>query len=867
MTVIAAIAATISATVFVSPCGDDAATGSESMPVATATCARDRVRAMRAAGEKGTVEIVFADGLYRMSAPLVLDSRDSGVKWRAANRGKAVLSGAIVPGWHRKDDSLIVATVPGDWSIPGFAHGGNKDLDPDCPIAVYAGKHRLPCARWPNGREWAKSGLSFGGRPTTNKWGRGTFTAGDYHFNSPRMTSWAKEKDIWVCGYWQFMWAGLRSRLMDINPAAGTFHVDNAHGYRYKFGADAPFFVFNAECERDQIGEWTVDRDRREVTLLAGASAKSANRIEIAVSPMLVKACNVSNVTFEGLVLEKTRSTALSFRDCSHVTLAASVVRNTGRWGVWFTGARDCAVRGCDLYDLGEGGVMMEGGERRTLTPSGNVVDNCHIHDYGKEYALYRPGVQLNGVGVRATHNLIHHADHQAMAFEGNDHVIAYNVIHDVCRDTDDAGAIYTFAVHDWSERGTVVEHNVIHMTGSQPRAKHVFGIYFDNHCSGNICRYNIINRSPTGIWASGGHHTRVESNIVINCDIAWARGNYGKPNKFPYLKPGRKGDLFRSLTSNTNCPMPVLLAHYPEIRQILDMEDVPLAQSALFTRLVGNCYVGSGHPAYHAWAVTGEYTTLADNEEIKGDPGFVDYYGMDWRLKADSPIRKVQGDGCDFVHAGLYDDPMRFSPAMKFSSDVSPPRPFGIEPQKADVRVGVLFQGKMPKGDETFGYDFLRCQPEGAGRILVSAGMPPYGKWEEYTFAFTPDRDCTVMLQLEGRCGEKTIYDDVRVEGAVIKDGSFESGKDWTLREYPVAYYPKDKLDAFRAPFTNPDPPYGIQGKVQALEGTIVPADGSKMCLANRAWRVEQIFDIKKDVRVTISFKARSYVPPEKKR
>ena len=144
---------------------------------------------------------------------------------------------------------------------------------------------------------------------------------------------------------------------------------------------------------------------------------------------------------------------------------------------------------------------------------------------------------------------------------------------------------------------------------------------------------------------------------------------------------------------------------------------------------------------------------------------------------------------------------------------------------------------------------------------------MPPYGKWEEYTFAFTPDRDCTVMLQLEGRCGEKTIYDDVRVEGAVIKDGSFESGKDWTLREYPVAYYPKEKLDAFRAPFTNPDPPYGIQGKVQALEGTIVPADGGKMCLANRAWRVEQIFDIKKDVRVTISFKARSYVPPEKKR
>ena len=855
----------MAATVFVAPNGDDSASGSAGSPVASAVGARDRTRQLRAAGEKGTVEIVFADGVYRMAAPLVLDDRDSGTRWCAANRGRAILSGGIVPEWRRKDADLIVATVPGDWPLPGLVHCGNKDLDPDCPIAVYAGKHRLPCARWPDGREWAKSGLSFGGKASTNKWGRGTFTSGDYHFKSPRMAAWAKEKDIWICGYWQFLWAGLRSRLTDVNPASGTFHVDKTHGYRYKFGANAPFFVLNAECERDQIGEWTVDRDRREVTLLAGASAKSVSRIEIAVAPSIVEADGVSDVSFEGLVFEKTRSTALSFRSCRGIAVAASVMRNTGRWGIWFSGARDCAVRGCDLYDLGEGGVMMEGGERRTLTPSGNVVDNCHIHDYGKEYALYRPGVQLNGVGAKATHNLIHHADHQAIAFEGNDHLISYNVIHDVCRYTDDAGAIYTFAVHDWSERGTVVEHNVIHMTGTQPRAKHVFGIYFDNHCSGNVCRYNIINRSPTGIWASGGHQTRVESNIVVNCDIAWARGNYGKPHTFPYLKPGRKGDLFRSLTSNTNCPMPVLLAHYPDIRQILDMEDVPLAQSAIYTRIVGNCYAGSGHPGYHAWAVTGPYTFLADNEEITGDPGFVDYYGMDWRLRVDSPIRKVQGDCCDFAHMGLYDDPLRFSPAVKFSPDVSPPRPIGIEYIKPGVRVGVLFQGKMPKGDAAFAYDFHECQPEGAGRILATAEPPPFGRWDEYSFSFTPDRDCTATLQFEGRCGEKTIYDDVRATGTEVADGSFETGEGWTLHECPVAYYPKEKLDAFRVPHTNTDKPYGIQGPVVGLDGAVSPADGRKMCLANRHWRLDRTISLKKDVRVTISFKARSYIPPQK--
>ena len=280
-----AIASIFAAAIFVSPVGDDSANGSSSAPLATPSGACGRVRQLRSAGVKEPVEVVFADGVYRMEGPIRLDPRDSGVRWRAANRGKAIFSGGIVPEWRRKDASLISAAIPGDWPLPGFAHGGNKDLEPDCPIAIYAGKHRLPCARWPNGREWAKTGLSFGGKATTNKWGRGTFTSGEYHFKSPRLAAWSKEKDVWVCGYWQFMWAGLRSRLMDIDPAAGTFRVEHTHGYRYKSGADAPFFVLNAECERDQIGEWTVDRDRREVTLLAGSSAKSASRIEIAIAP------------------------------------------------------------------------------------------------------------------------------------------------------------------------------------------------------------------------------------------------------------------------------------------------------------------------------------------------------------------------------------------------------------------------------------------------------------------------------------------------------------------------------------------------------------------------------------------------------
>ncbi|NLC80711.1 MAG: right-handed parallel beta-helix repeat-containing protein [Lentisphaerae bacterium] len=541
-------------------------------------------------------------------------------------------------------------------------------------------------------------------------------------------------------------------------------------------------------------------------------------------------------------------------------------MRHTGGWGIKFSGARECDVRGCDLYDLGEGGISMAGGDRKTLTPSGNAADNNHICEYGKELSFYRPGVRLGGVGAKATHNLIHHADHQAISFTGNDHLVAYNVIHDVCRDTDDAGAIYTFARHDWSERGTIVEYNAIHMTGTQPRAHHVYGIYFDNHCSGNVARGNIISRVPTGIWASGGHSTVVEKNVIVNAQVPWARGNYGKPKTFPYLKRGRRGNLFLSVLRNPDCPERTLLEHYPELAKILAVEDDQLAQAAIFTRFAANCYAASGHPMYRDWKVTGPYTTLSGNAEITGDPGFVDYRGFDWRLKPDSPVSKVTGGDCRFEKMGLYDDPLRVSKAVKFAADVSPPRPLDRcpEPSKPGIRLGVLIRGKMAKGEKAFALDFDGCQPEGAGRILATAGTPPLGQWREYSFSFVPDRDCTVDFEVEGSCGEKTLYDDFRAVGVEIAEPSFEQEGCWRLLDKPTAYYPPEKYDAPRFPIVNRDPPHGITGALAGLEGEIRPADGSKMGAANRDWRLVQKLELRKDVPVKIWLKARAYIPPD---
>jgi hypothetical protein len=87
--------------------------------------------------------------------------------------------------------------------------------------------------------------------------------------------------------------------------------------------------------------------------------------------------------------------------------------------------------------------LILGGGDRKTLTPGGNVADNNHIHHYGRWNRMYRNGIAIDGVGNRAAHNLIHHAPHIAISFGGNDHVLEFNEIHHVCEESNDAGAMY----------------------------------------------------------------------------------------------------------------------------------------------------------------------------------------------------------------------------------------------------------------------------------------------------------------------------------------------------------------------------------------------------------------------------------------
>jgi hypothetical protein len=77
-------------------------------------------------------------------------------------------------------------------------------------------------------------------------------------------------------------------------------------------------------------------------------------------------------------------------------------------------------VVSCDIYDTGEYGIILGGGDRKMLAPGRNYAVNNDIHHFGRWVRTYRPAVFLYGVGNRVAHNRMHDAPHTAL-FWGND--------------------------------------------------------------------------------------------------------------------------------------------------------------------------------------------------------------------------------------------------------------------------------------------------------------------------------------------------------------------------------------------------------------------------------------------------------------
>ncbi len=231
----------------------------------------------------------------------------------------------------------------------------------------------------------------------------------------------------------------------------------------------------------------------------------------------MLKLAGVSNVTFHGLILEATRANAVEIRGGASNRIAGCLIRNIGNSGVVINGGLGHGVVSCDFFDTGDGGVDMNGGDRQTLAPGGHFVENCHFQRQGRWSKCYVPAVHMVGVGLRASHNLIHDHPHCAILYSGNEHLIEFNEIHHIALETGDVGAIYSG--RDWTFRGNRIRHNFIHHTGGVGMGS--MGVYMDDCVSGTEVFGNIFYKVHWAMFIGGGRDHQVVNNLFVDCDPA----------------------------------------------------------------------------------------------------------------------------------------------------------------------------------------------------------------------------------------------------------------------------------------------------------------------------------------------------------
>ena len=696
-------------------------------PFETLERARDEVRRIKqeAGVPKGGVVVEILGGRHERSKPFILTSEDSGttqspVVYRGRPGAEVRISGGrIVTDWQPVTDTAILDRLPraargqvlqASLKALRITEYGDLAVDVGCRlqrmVARMDGQGEYTMGSVPpkrGAKRPERLGVFFNGRPMQiargpndgqitieetlgktirNVRGHKSSVEGIFRYKGDYPKRWVGEKDAYVCGSWCRDWAEQRHRIEALDTEKRVISVHRPYHY-YGYAKGHWFYGFNILAELDRPGEWYIDRDTGILYFWPPERIGRA-KVEVSMAPALVKMTDTSHVTIRGLVFEATRGTAIAIENGQHCRVVGCALRNLGMHAVTVVGGKENGVVGCDMHGMGGGGVYLIGGDRKTLTPAGHYAENNHIHHYGRWDRMYRPAIVLTGVGLRASHNLIHNAPHSAIIFGGNEHLIELNEIHSVCYDSNDCGAIYVG--RDWTIRGHVIRHNYFHhLYGRKGRACR--GIYLDDSFAAATVQGNVFYQATYAFFLGCGRDNMVENNVFVDCPSAMhidARGlGWQKPHIDRRLKEATQKGTLRGIRFKE----PPYSTRYPQLLTLLD-DDPAYPKGNVVRRNI--FWPGDGadlrrqargaDPGDSWWdhidPKIKHLVTLEDNL-INEDPKFVDEKAGNFQLRADSPAWKLGFQRIPIEKIGLYRDERRASwPAVHTVRPMPAPLP-----------------------------------------------------------------------------------------------------------------------------------------------------------------------------------------------
>lgn len=551
--------------VFVSPNGNDENNGTESKPVHTIQRAIDIAEKI----EKDKKVIFIKNGEYSINA-LELNEKSSGISFFAEDEaifnGGVSLNPADFQDYKGKTKMLdlkkygVTAEEIGNVKAFGQYNTAEKyDEAGSLYCELFYDNQRMTLARYPNAGENLKTGkihdngdskeiYTQSGTQVIKEWDTmknprgGKFEAGSDTIS--RMKTWQNTSDVWMFGYFQYDWADSTTPLASFDDKS----ISTEYASVYGFKEGTPYYFFNVFEELDVENEWYIDKENQVLYFIPPEDYLSKPMQLSLETSNLITINGAKDITFDGITFCGTRASAIKGSG-NNITVQNCTIKNVGENGIELEG-NHITVQNNTITATGKGGVSLTGGDRNTLTSSENIVTNNLIHDWSQVYQTYQAAVALHGVGAVCSNNEIYNSPHEAITYTGNNHIIEYNVIHDVVLKSSDAGAIY--AGRSWSACGTVIRYNCIYNIGSGEFKPS--GIYFDDALSGQKAYGNLLVNIPSyGFLIGGGRNIEVENNIVVNAAVPFLyddRAINGIENKgwFSHAKVPGEG-LWATLT------------------------------------------------------------------------------------------------------------------------------------------------------------------------------------------------------------------------------------------------------------------------------------------------------------------------------
>jgi hypothetical protein len=512
--------------IYVAPDGNDHSSGKHpsgtgrNAPMATLPAAIECSRELRRNAPEASPQIILSGGDYVLESPLEFRPEDSGLVIAARGHQRPVITGETrITGWHQSavNSKLWEAEVPaaldGAWQFH----------------ELFVNGRRKQCARLP-----AKGYFHAVGGPIKDHPNQLRVKPGDVK------SEWAQQGDVEIVLF--TAWAQGRSQIRSVSEpgdivtlAGDLFPNESEQNPRY--------YIENAP-DLSQPGEWRLDHHTGIVTYWPepGEDMSSA----IITAPHIFKlvllegtdANPVRNITFEGLTFAGTdwplengtdfdpqaavevggaidarSAESCEWRDCLFTRLGGYAL-DLGR------GCHDNKVTGCEMTDLGGGGIRVGEPDMKGAVSSpnyGNTIADNHIHHIGLVNAPAVGIFVMLSASNTIAHNEVNDTFYTAISVgwtwgygptpcRGN--IVEFNHLHDIGQGMlSDMGGIYTLGL----QPGTILRNNLIHDV-----TKFIYGgwgLYTDEGSSGIVLESNIVYRCQS----AGFHQHYGETNLVYN--------------------------------------------------------------------------------------------------------------------------------------------------------------------------------------------------------------------------------------------------------------------------------------------------------------------------------------------------------------